>query len=156
MNQGGMVGGKVISKLTSFLKVLWLPRKLMEVEIPCSRVFCIACAIFSTYLLPISKSATKLRNILVDKVSQKLERYGIPDTKDNWRNLALMRYDGQLPWEEFFLAVCDIFKLVVHVHHWMEKPKVFRRYRDIDDLDIIHLQCIADVHYNPVLNRKKW
>ena len=94
----------------------------------------------------------QLRELLVDKVLQNLEHYGIPNTKDNRKSIKVMRYQGHLPREELILAACELFHVEVHVHHGMQWPVVYRMGTEVAAADrIVHLQCISGIHFNPVI-----
>ena len=94
----------------------------------------------------------QLRELLVDKVLQNLEHYGIPNTKDNRKSIKVMRYQGHLPREELILAACELFHVEVHVHPGMQWPVVYRMGTEVAAADrIVHLQCISGIHFNPVI-----
>lgn len=106
------------------------------------------------YQRELPEDEIKVRELLVDNVSSKVDNYGIANTKDNKRALKLMRKKGNLPREELLLAASEVFNVITHVHHGMDKPVVFRSHRSTDQFPVVHLQCLAGIHYNPVLDRR--
>ena len=67
--------------------------------------------------------------------------------KQNLKQYRAMRYKGVLPTDNLLMAVCDLYKVEVHVHHGMEWPVVFKIDKS-ENNRVIQLQCISGIHYD--------
>ena len=47
-----------------------------------------------------------------------------------------------------------MFNVEIQVHHGMPNPIVYKLRKSDPSLEIIHLQCLSGIHFNPVINRK--
>ena len=74
------------------------------------------------------------------------------------RKLIIMKRPEQVPREEVLLAVCEVYDVQVYiwVHHGMPHPLIYKLVNNyLNYSNIIHLQCISGVHFNPAFNRSK-
>lgn len=97
----------------------------------------------------------ELRKILVTELMDNLDKYKLKLNKQQRKQMKLMISPGQQPCSEILLAACQLFNLEIYVHHGMSSPIVFRNDNTTDKNQLIHLQCISMVHYNPVYERKR-
>ena len=97
----------------------------------------------------VSGNDLDLRQKLVDEILKSPDKYGFPklDRKQR-RELQLMRYAGQLPCLELLLAASYVFKAKILVYFWNTEPVVYWDRRNTVDLHVVHLQCLAGVHFN--------
>lgn len=98
-------------------------------------------------------SSTKLREILVDDLLNRPERYKLKLDRDSRKKLRLAHHIGQLPPVEVLYSFARNFGCIVLVHYGGSAP-VFYIPPDVPydrDLTRVHLQCLAGVHYNPVV-----
>ena len=94
----------------------------------------------------------ELRKQLVDELLKEPARFGITLNKELKRDFKRMRSEGQLPSWELILVFSWKFKLQVLVHAGMSTPIRFN-WGD-EDKPTVHLQSLAGVHFNPVIDMK--
>ena len=95
-----------------------------------------------------------LRKISVHHLLNNVQKLGMKCTKNVLREWKATRHKGALPCIEVLLAVSDLFGVEIYVHFGMKSPIVYRTNTSQLSREIIHLQCLGGVHFNPVLNRK--
>ena len=93
-----------------------------------------------------------LRETIVEEVSRNCKEYGLNDGKQLRHRLRIMKKEGQQPIVEVLLAASKLYGVKVHVYYGMKSPVVFV-YDDKDDRFIVRLQCISNIHYNPLCER---
>lgn len=82
------------------------------------------------------------------------ERYNFTKNKQDRNKLTLMKRDDSLPCEEALLATSYLFNVEIRVYHNITTPVVFDATPGIEKR-IINLQCIAFIHFNPLLSEKE-
>ena len=104
--------------------------------------------------LVIPDNHVDLRRDLVECLIENHTKFKLKLTKEKSKFLKAMKHPNTLPSEEVLLAACFLYKVEVWVHHGMKSPITYR----LDDKvpadgnnRIIHLQCIAGIHFNPVM-----
>ena len=101
------------------------------------------------------KDHVELRKDLVEYLFAHASKFKIKVTKDKSKQLKAMKRPGTLPCEEVLLAACAFFKMEVWVHHGMSSPVIYK-VKDMDHSKrIAHLQCIAGIHFNPLMEVRK-
>ena len=99
-----------------------------------------------------------LRKDLVECLIENHTKLKIKLTKEKSKYLKAMKYPNTLPCEEVLLAVCLLFKVEVWVHHGMKSPIIYK-FDDKTPADrdgrVIHLQCIAGIHFNPMMEMRQ-
>lgn len=90
----------------------------------------------------------ELRLQLVDELKTNLIRYDLRHYKA--RLLKQMAQPGQPLLTEALLAFAKCYQLDVWVHHGMDYPVIYSTSPAADTSDRVHLQCLANIHYNPV------
>ena len=102
---------------------------------------------------PACVGTVELRELLVDELLRRPEQYKITLDREQRRTLKLMRLPGQLAGIEILYAFAQLFRCLVIVHYggdWgvtFMSPLAERNW----ELPRAHLQCLAGVHYNPVI-----
>ena len=100
--------------------------------------------------IPVDKSS--LRKELVECILENSKLFNIKLNKENKKQFSIMKEDGQLPCNEMLLAACKLYNLEIWVHYGISSPIVYK----IDSNSaqpIIHLQCLAGIHFNPVISK---
>ena len=94
-----------------------------------------------------------LRETLIDDLMKRASHYNIELNRGQRKQLRLMRLPGQLPCVEVLYAFSQLFGCLVLVHFGGDQTVVFISplITDVTDLPRIHLQCLAGIHYNPVV-----
>ena len=99
---------------------------------------------------------SELRVFLIDSLLEHPETFKLKLDKQMKRKLINMKRYEQVPCEEVLLAVCKVYDVQVWVHHGMPYPVIYKLDNNYGNYsNIIHLQCISAVHFNPVFNRRK-
>ncbi|XP_047740946.1 uncharacterized protein LOC125179330 [Hyalella azteca] len=104
-----------------------------------------------TLILP--EDHASLREHLVEHLLASPEKFKIKLDKLKRRQLKLMKNVGELPCEEIILAASDLYNVEIWVHHGMTSPVIYKSDNLTEDHQIMHLQCISGIHYNPVEER---
>ena len=83
-------------------------------------------------------------------------QYNIELNRTQRKQLRLMRLPGQLPCVEVLYAFSQLFGCWILVHFGGSQSVSFISplITDVSDLPHIHLQCLAGIHYNPVVELK--
>ena len=97
----------------------------------------------------------KLREQIVDKFVKDAERLGFSLTKVSRKQINAMRYSGSVPALELLLAASNLFSVEIWVHFGSTNPIVFRDSAILNPFRV-HLQCLAGVHFNPVVELKNY
>ena len=95
----------------------------------------------------------ELREQIVDEMLNNSSRYNIKLDRDSRRDLKLMRHSGQLPSLELLLAVSYLYKVRLFVYFWHKDPIIYQFDNYEDE---IFLQCLAAVHFNPLIDMKNF
>ena len=98
----------------------------------------------------------ELRKELVNHILANASKFKMKLSKEERRSIKAMRHEGVLPREEILLAACDLYNMVIVVHHGMKSPVVFGDPEGHPKTNIVHLQCISGVHFNPAGCRKEY
>ena len=100
----------------------------------------------------LARTALELRQELVDELLKHPEQFRLKSNKHLKRELKVMRFPGQLPCMEVLLAFSQLYKCSVMVHYGVDIPVVYTAIsvREMDG-PRVHLQCLAGVHFNPVI-----
>ena len=101
-------------------------------------------------------TARELRGQLVAELLGSPDIYGVVLDRAARKKLRLMIHPGQLPGVEFIFAFARIYQCDVMVHFGGDTPVCYRPpgLPSGDRLTLrkkVHLQCLAGVHYNPVV-----
>ena len=96
----------------------------------------------------------ELRSKLVVHLLNNHLKFKLNLDKQRIKHLRAMRYKGVLPCDELLMAACDMFNIEVHVHHGMKWPIIFKTNKVDNPIKVVHLQCLAGIHYNPVACKK--
>ena len=94
-----------------------------------------------------------LRKIVVNHLLQNSSRFNIKINRDNNKQYRAMLQPGQLPTENVFLVAADLLDSEIWVHYGMSSPIIYRPMKS-DRSVVLHIQCLAGIHYNPVIARK--
>ena len=107
---------------------------------------------------PACESALKLRELLIEELLRRPEEYNVTLNRDQRKQLRLMCLPGQLPCVEVLYAFGQQFKCCVVVHYGVGNGVNFisPQLRNHRNLPRVHLQCLAGVHYNPVVELKSY
>ena len=97
----------------------------------------------------------KLRDQMVEQFLKDAERLGFSLTKSSRKQIKAMRYPGSLPALELLLAISSLFSVEVWVHFGSTNPIVFQDPTVVNP-SRIHLQCLAGVHFNPLIELKNY
>ena len=100
--------------------------------------------------LKVPSSALEIRKLLIGKLIESPNKYGLQRSKHLIRSLKCMLNPGQLPMTEVLLAFHDVFGIAVFVHCGSLEPIIFCTKDLSYTTERIHLQCLANIHYNPV------
>ena len=100
--------------------------------------------------ISVPETADVLREELIDKLIEAPTRYGLDKTKHSMRALKCMRRPGQMVMIEVLLAFSEVYQVSVLVHCGQAEPVIFCDKKGGKITNRIHLQCLANVHYNPV------
>ena len=97
----------------------------------------------------------ELRRDLVDYLITNASKFKIKLSRDKSKQLKAMKRPNTLPCEEVLLAACAFFNIELWVHHGMSSPVIYK-VKDADNNKRIgHLQCIAGIHFNPVMETRR-
>ena len=96
----------------------------------------------------------ELREKLVTHLANNHSKLKIQLDRQRLKLLKAMRHPGVLPCEEILMAVCDLYKVEIQVHHGMKWPVVYKTNETSESTKSIHLQCLSGIHFNPVVSRK--
>ena len=103
-------------------------------------------------LVGIPDNSFQLRGVLVSELLRSPDRYGLQSRRNLTQELRLMMHDNQLLCVESLVAFSRLYSCVVLVHYGGEIPVVYSdKSVKLTEIPRIHLQCIAGVHYNPVV-----
>ena len=97
-----------------------------------------------------------LRKLLVEYLLENPSKFKLKLDRDTKRMFKAMRNDGILPSEKVLLAACCLFNIEIQVHHGMKSPVMFKNNMNQETSQIIHLQCLSGVHYNPVVAKQNY
>ena len=102
-------------------------------------------------------SAKVLREKCMDLVMSNPGDYGFKATRMERKEFRRMRQEGQLPCIEVALAVSSLFKVEIHIYYGNQLPVVFR-HKDVQENNhrILYIQCLAGIHYNPLLKNSNF
>ena len=108
----------------------------------------------------IPKDDSELRSILVDELLKHPERYKLEINRITKKQIELMRHRNQLPILEMLLAACSIFEIIIHLHFGSDQPLIYQSYdtkrKENTSSPIIHMQCIGGIHFNPLIETRKY
>ena len=100
-------------------------------------------------------SEGKLRQQMVDRFLKDSTRLGFKLTRASKNSIRAMQYLGCVPALELLLAASRLFNLVIWVHFGASCPVVFQDPK-VENPSRIHVQCLAGVHYNPIIELKNF
>ena len=89
-----------------------------------------------------------MREQITDEILENSTKYGIKLDRQARKNLRLMRFQGQLPSMELLMAASYLYKVKIYVYYWNSQP-VFYQFDDYEQ--VIMLQCLGGVHFNPLV-----
>ena len=101
----------------------------------------------------IPDSCHSLRKLAINELLSNPERYKLPTGRHERNKLKIMLNSGQLPCCETLLSISFLYNVEVRVFHDIPNPLVYCANSDKCE-DVIYLQCISHVHYNPLYCRK--
>ena len=107
--------------------------------------------------IEINKDSTELRQELIDELLTNSKEYELRLDKQLKKDLKSMKYPGVLPVLEVILAFSNLYKVQVWMHSG-SKPVIFDHFkgRSFSDYPRVHLQNLAGVHFNPLMECKKY
>jgi hypothetical protein len=87
----------------------------------------------------------------VDELLTDSLKYGIELDRNSRKQLRLMRHAGQLPSLDVLLAASRLYKVRIFVYFWSDQPVIYQ----FDNYpNVIHIQCISGVHFNPLIEMR--
>jgi len=100
----------------------------------------------------------ELRVALAMELLRAPEKYGLKVSKQLRQELRAMQGSGRLMCNEALLAFSYLYSCTVLVHYGGSVPVIYdtRKVVKFADDQRIHLQCLANVHYNPVVESKDY
>ena len=98
----------------------------------------------------------ELRKYLVEHLMENPTKFDIKLDKVYRQTMRIMKRDGILPCEKILLAACDVYNLIIMVHHGMKSPVMYQLRNVNENTVTIHLQCISGIHFNPVIAKKQY
>ena len=98
--------------------------------------------------LPLDHSG--LRKMVIEELMKNKEKYKIDKNKREINRLKIMLKPTILPSTKALLAIAYLFDVEIRVYHNMEIPVIFTANPE-KEKDIINLQCISYIHYNPLI-----
>ena len=99
------------------------------------------------------KDHIQARKILVDEFINNLDKYKPQLSKQERKHLKVFYNLGQIPCPEILLVAAELFDIDIYVHHGIQCPVIYKNSTHPSP-NIIHLQCISMIHYNPLVQRK--
>ena len=93
-----------------------------------------------------------LRKEVITELLNNPRKYNLPVGKHERNRVKLMLNPDQIPCCEALLAMSFLYQIEIRVFHNMPTPVIYRA-SDVSH-NIIYLQCISHVHYNPLFCRK--
>ena len=93
-------------------------------------------------------SESELRELLVDEAINNSSRYNLKLDRGSRKKMKLMRFIGQLPSFDLLIVASYLFKVRIFVYFWAKEPVIyqFHEYKEV-----IHLQCVSGIHFNPLI-----
>lgn len=109
------------------------------------------------HLNAVPPTSLELRRALVKELLKSPEMYYLRP-KDLKQHLRLMEHAGQLLCVEALLAFCHLYECVTLVHYGGVVPVVYSSPSSevLVGKSRVHLQCLAGVHYNPLVETKTY
>jgi hypothetical protein len=97
---------------------------------------------------PVPGAEQELREQLVDELQNNPTKYNIKLDRTGRKKLRLMRHKGQLPAFDILMAASRLYSVKIHVYFWAKSPVIYQ----FDSYDqVIHLQCVSGIHFNPLI-----
>lgn len=100
-------------------------------------------------------NGTVLRQELVDEALRSPGRYQFKLDRHSRQTLKLMRLPGQPLAMEMLSVFAWTHKVKVVVHFGRESPLIFLG-KDQETTDVVHLQCLAGIHFNLLCKDPDW
>ena len=97
----------------------------------------------------------ELRELMVEQFLKDSVRLGFKLNKADRNRIKAMKQPGCVPALELLLAVSKLFAVEVWVHFGPTSPVVFSD-PTVHNLSRIHIQSLAGVHFNPVMELKNF
>ena len=66
--------------------------------------------------------------------------------------LLFIMNPGQMPYPQALLSIASLYEVEIRVFHDMPTPVVYRP--NTNSGNVIYLQCLSHIHYNPLYCRK--
>ena len=104
--------------------------------------------------IDIPKDHIELRRDLLEYLISHAAKFRIKLDKEKSKQLKAMKRPNTLPCDEVLLAACAVFNIELRVHHGMSSPVVYKVKGAENDKRVGHLQCIAGIHFNPVIEMR--
>ena len=110
-------------------------------------------ASFQQFGVTLPGTMCDLREVLVQELMRDTDGYFLRKDKTLSRRLKLMMEPGQLLCDEIMMAFAHLFKCIVFVHVGSNFPVLHVSPTSATSLESprIHLQCLAGVHFNPLM-----
>ena len=93
----------------------------------------------------------ELRKQLVRHLLANASKFNIKLSNNRKKEIKAMEYGGVLPCHEIFVSTSDFYNLEIRIHYGMSSPVVYKTNEANRKTRIIHLQCLAGIHFNPVM-----
>ena len=95
----------------------------------------------------------EMRKVLVTHLLSNTKKFNVRCDKERRKWIEVMMFKGVLPCEEILLAAADLYSVEIWIHCGMKTPVVYKAKQSTDI--IVHMQCLAGTHYNPLTKFKK-
>ena len=96
----------------------------------------------------------QMRKEVIQELISNMDKYKIANNKIEKNKLKLMMSPNQLPCNNALLATSALYNVEIRVYHNIKTPVIFNANSEKTKNRILNLQCIAYIHYNPLLSRK--
>ena len=92
----------------------------------------------------------QLRESVVQHLIDNPKRFNIEIDKDKKLYLKMLKTIGFLPNEEVKMSFVDLYEVELWIFHGIPNPVVYKK-DEKKNYPRIYLQCLANVHYNPLI-----
>jgi hypothetical protein len=93
------------------------------------------------------RNSHELRSKIVNELINNSTKYKLKLDIQSRHKLKLMCIKDVLPSFDVLLAASELFSVQILVYFWSGQPVIYR-YAEYED--VIHLQCLGGVHFNPL------
>ena len=93
----------------------------------------------------------ELRKEIIEHLLNNSDKFKMNLNKHRRKEIKAMKYDGVLPCDQCLLAACDLYNVEIIVHYGIPTPIVYKVNNTNANSQVVHLQCISGIHFNPVI-----